>query len=73
MPRTFKLGQMVSIHGFESKGTIIALPYNDKSDTYIVEFDTPQMYAISNDSEPSLHTSVVAESKFLKPIKDNKK
>ena len=53
MPRTFKLGQRVSIYGFESKGTIIALPYNDKSDTYIVEFDTPQMYAISNDSEPS--------------------
>ena len=73
MPRTFKLGQRVSIHGFESKGTIIVLPYNDKSDTYIVEFDTPQKYAISNDSEPTLHTTVVAESKFLKPIKDDKK
>ena len=73
MAHRFKLGQRVSIQGFESKGTIIVMPYNDKSDTYIVEFDTPQMYAISNESEPSLHTSVVAESKFLKPIKDKKK
>lgn len=57
------------MQGFESKGTIIVMPYNDESDTYMVEFDTPQKYAISKKSEPTLHTTIVADAKYLKAIK----
>ena len=71
MAHKFKLGQRVSIQGFESDGTIVALPYNDESNTYIVEFDVPQLYPIGN-CPATLNRSVVAESKYLKPIKQNR-
>ena len=64
----FKLNQKVKVRGF-GNGHIIALPYNDESRTYIVEFEKPQQYCISK-KNPVLrtYTTKVVDDKDLTPL-----
>lgn len=64
----FKLNQKVKVRGF-GNGHIIALPYNDESRTYIVEFEKPQQYCISK-KNPVLrtYTTIVVDDKDLTPL-----
>lgn len=66
MAHRFHLNQRVKIQGFESHGTIVTMPYNDESEVYIVAFDRPQSYSISNGSRPALYAEVIADAKYLK-------
>ena len=64
----FKLNQKVKVRGF-GNGHIIALPYNNESHTYIVEFEKTQQYCISK-SNPVLctYTTIVVDDKDLTPL-----
>jgi len=64
----FKLNQKVKVRNF-GNGHIIALPYNDESRTYIVEFEKPQQYCISK-KNPVLrtYTTIVVDDKDLTPL-----
>lgn len=68
MAHKFKLNQRVSIQGFESNGTITTMPYNEQSETYIVTFDKPQSYPISEGGRPSINPDIVVDAKYLKAL-----
>lgn len=68
MAHKFQLNQRVSIKGFESDGTITTMPYNEKSETYIVTFDKPQLYPISEGGRPNIYPDIVVDAKYLKAI-----
>jgi hypothetical protein len=68
MAHKFQLNQRVSIKGFKSNGTITTMPYNEQSKTYIVTFDKPQSFSISEGGRPSIHTDIVVDEKYLKAL-----